>query len=161
MRTWMKNHGQQNKPLILSEYGQLYPCLNCVGQNTSNCFPRDEFGNCFTPGRSATFLTNSFNYLNSAADASLGYPLDNNRLVQQWLWFSLNYPAFENSNLVTNPPMALTVVGNAFKNSGLAIPQEINLIARSARQLSIQHGGDHLTATVEIGVVHGVEVLRR
>ena len=24
MRTWMKNHGQQNKPLIISEYSLLW-----------------------------------------------------------------------------------------------------------------------------------------
>jgi hypothetical protein len=28
MRRWMKNHGQENKPLLLSEYSVLYPFYN-------------------------------------------------------------------------------------------------------------------------------------
>ena len=85
MRTWMKNHNQQNKPLILSEYSLLWPYE--VDGNT--CFLQDEYGNCFTPQRVSTFMENSFNKLESLKDPSLGYPLDENRLVQQWMWFSL------------------------------------------------------------------------
>ena len=56
MRTWMKQHGQQNKPLILSEYSLLYP----YDIDPEGCFLQDEYGNCFTPQRVSTFMKNSF-----------------------------------------------------------------------------------------------------
>ncbi len=53
MRTWMKQHGQQDKPLIISEYSILYPYDIVPG----GCYVRDEYGNCFTPQRVSTFMT--------------------------------------------------------------------------------------------------------
>ncbi|HIC88274.1 MAG TPA: hypothetical protein EYP04_02585, partial [Anaerolineae bacterium] len=38
-----------------------------------------------------------FAYLLSATDPDIGYPADDNRLVQQWLWYSLNDTNYENS----------------------------------------------------------------
>ncbi|MBK7180121.1 MAG: hypothetical protein IPH82_23545 [Chloroflexi bacterium] len=84
MRTWMKAHGQQNKPLILSEYSLLWP----YEIDPEGCFLQDERGNCFTPARVSTFMRNTFDYLEGLKDPNLGYALDNNRLVQQWMWFS-------------------------------------------------------------------------
>ncbi len=75
MRTWMKNHGQQNKPLVISEYGVLFT---------------EDKG--FTVDRVNEFMTNTFRYLLYATDASLGYAADGNRLVQRWIWFSINEP---------------------------------------------------------------------
>lgn len=72
-RTWMKQHGQQNKPLIISEYGVLMP---------------PEHG--FTPERVNEFMWNSFDYLLSAKDSALGCAADEYRLVQRWLWYSIN-----------------------------------------------------------------------
>ncbi len=72
-RTWMRDHGQRNKPLIISELGVLLP---------------PEYG--YTPERVNAFMDASFDYLLSAADADLGYPADEDRLVQRWLWYSLN-----------------------------------------------------------------------
>ena len=84
MRTWMKDHGQQNRPLLLSEFSLLYP--ETIGGDP---FP-DEFGQTFSPDRAAAFLHSSFTYLDSAdiVDTNLGYPLDGYRMVQQSQWFS-------------------------------------------------------------------------
>lgn len=87
MRQWMKAHGQQNKPLILSEFSLLFPYE--IDSPTS-CFLMDEYGNCFTPERVSQFMTKSFDYLETASSTSLGFPADNHRLVQQWLWFTVN-----------------------------------------------------------------------
>ena len=84
-RQWMKDHGQREKPLILSEYGQLYVYI----PEGNGCFLSDEFGNCFTPTRVNNYMNATLNWLETATDPSLGYSADNNRLVQQWLWFSL------------------------------------------------------------------------
>lgn len=72
-RRWMKDHGQQDKPLIISEYGVLMAL---------------EYG--FPADRVNDFMTASFIYLLNATDPDLGCPSDGNRLVQRWAWFSLN-----------------------------------------------------------------------
>ena len=50
----------------------------------------DENGQDWTTARVNTYMTGLFDYLNNAPNPALGYPADNNRLVQQWLWYSLN-----------------------------------------------------------------------
>jgi hypothetical protein len=128
MRQWMKSHGQQNKPLILSEYSLLYP----YEDDGASCFLQDEFGNCFTPARVSNFMQASFNYLETAKDATLGYPLDGNRLLQQWLWFSI-YIDREGkaSNLVNSNGTTLTPVGQTFQNHVLSQPLNRNLMIDS------------------------------
>lgn len=118
MRQWMQRHGQQNKPLIITEYSILYPFLDYDDPvNPTQCFLMDEYGNCFTPQRVSTFMLNTFNYLNNAQDPNLGYPLDSNRLVQQWMWFAV-YTTAEGSasNLAEADLVTLTQVGRTFQN---------------------------------------------
>jgi hypothetical protein len=122
MRTWMKQHGEQAKPLILSEYSQLYPATM-----------KDEYGNFFTQERVARFLNRTFAYLESATDANLGYPLDGNRLVQQWMWFSMyTERAGYVSNLVTSNLQDLTQIGTAFRDAVVSRPTYVNLVPRTA-----------------------------
>jgi len=75
MRQWMKDRGQQAKPLIISEYGVLQP----------------EYEG-FTRDRINDYMNASFTYLYYATSSTLGMPADGNRLVQRWNWFSLNTP---------------------------------------------------------------------
>jgi len=77
-RQWMKDKGFQNKPLIISEYGVL--------------LPSDYLADDVATGdqRVIDFMRKTFDFLVNARDPSLGYPADDNRLVQQWLWYSLN-----------------------------------------------------------------------
>jgi len=72
-RTWMRDRGERDKPLIISEYGVLMPA---------------EYS--FPPERVNAFMNASFDYLLTARDEQIGYPADENRLVQRWLWYSLN-----------------------------------------------------------------------
>ncbi|MBC7234017.1 MAG: hypothetical protein H5T68_12340 [Chloroflexi bacterium] len=76
-RTWMRDRGQRDKPLIISEYGVVMPA---------------EYG--FPPERVNAYMNATFDYLLTARDDNLGYPADENRLVQRWLWFSLNEQPF-------------------------------------------------------------------
>jgi hypothetical protein len=80
-RHWMAQRGQTDKPLIISEYGVLYPSQFF---DTLGGMPGDE--------RVKRFMRETFEFLLSARDEGLGYPGDDHRLVQRWLWFSLNYP---------------------------------------------------------------------
>lgn len=77
-RTWMRDHGQQDKPLIVSEYGILFP---------------EELG--YPYARVRDFMLATFNYFFSAADPAIGHPADGGRLVQQWAWYSLDDRSFE------------------------------------------------------------------
>jgi hypothetical protein len=111
MRTWMAEHGQRDKPLILSEFSILYP----YQIDGPTCYLQDEYGNCFTPTRVKNFLNASLTYLKNTTSPTLGYPKDGNRLIQQSLWFSVNNQGGVGnvSDLVRNN--SLTQVGQAFK----------------------------------------------
>lgn len=127
MRQWMKDHGQQNKPLLLTEFSILYPYEIDAG---GTCFLQDEFGNCFTPQRISNFMSATFDFLNSARDPELGYPLDNGRLIQRSMWFSVYFDQEgASSNLAQANRVTLTQVGQTFKTRVLAEGRSRNLVA--------------------------------
>jgi hypothetical protein len=100
MRQWMKNHGQRNKPLIVSEYGVMMP-----------------EGAGFTQDRVSQFLESTVNFMLYTTNANLGMPDDGDRLVQRWAWYSLNLPMDEqlyNGSLFDNETHALTEVGRTY-----------------------------------------------
>jgi len=93
MRDWMAAQGERDKPLYITEYGILIP---------------EEFG--FTPSRVINFMVKSFDLFDSLRDETLGYPQDENRLVQRWVWFSTRYYLYPTGDLFTAdgaplPPM--------------------------------------------------------
>ena len=124
MRQWMKDKGQQQKPLIISEYGVVF--AEWIGAN--GCYPADEFGNCFHSERVVDFLNESFDYFRTAEDPSLGYGLDNNRLVQQVVWFSAfhKYNAFRSNLLMKSGN--LSPLGVAYRDYVSAEPKLLNLL---------------------------------
>ena len=76
-RTWMKDHGQQNKPLYVTEYGVLMPDWASPGE--------------FTPEQVRdSYMYPSFDFFLNHTDPTLGYPADGYRLVQRWAWYSLD-----------------------------------------------------------------------
>jgi hypothetical protein len=132
MRTWMKQHGEQNKPLILAEYSQLYVFTDYDNPiNPTKCYLQDENGRCWTQARVREFMLRSFDYLETAVDPNLGYPRDQNRLVQQWVWYTMNtqpdeavgYP----SNLLNDSYSALTEIGQTYSAYVAGRPQYTNL----------------------------------
>jgi hypothetical protein len=76
-RQWMKERGQQEKPLIVSEYGVLF-------RNDTMGFPNQD------PSVVHQFMSATFDYFLNTRDCSLGYLADDCRLVQRWNWFSLD-----------------------------------------------------------------------
>lgn len=125
MRQWMRDHGYQNDPLLLSEYSLLLS----YEDDGDTCHVQDEFGNCFTPQRVQNFMTNTFDYLTTATDPNLGMPDDGHRLVQQWLWFSVqNFGVGQVSNLVSDLSTgALSNLGVTFRNRVASEPNYVNL----------------------------------
>ena len=145
MRQWMKTHGQQNKPLLITEYSVLYP----YELDEGSCFIQDEFGNCFTPQRISDFMVSTYAYLNSASNAELGYPLDGNRLVQRWMWFSVYYEQEgASSNLAQTDRVTLTRVGQTFKSQVEAQSRFKNLVAEQPAPVRIALEGNNTTTAV-------------
>ncbi len=94
-RAWMAEKGYQQRPLAITEYGIVMP---------------PDYG--FPPELVANFMLGSFDFFTTAANPT-GYPADDYRLVQWWLWFSL-YEAEEGygtGNLVGGPRGQLTPLG--------------------------------------------------
>jgi hypothetical protein len=138
MRQWMKERGQQNKPLIISEYSLLYEYTGPL-PNGGCEFLQDEHQRCFYPERVTKYLVDTVDFLESAKDPNLGYPADENRLVQQWLWYSIVTEPFWSggpSNLITRDfanyapgdPAALTQMGQAFQQKATANAGQTNLV---------------------------------
>jgi len=105
-RQWMVDNGYHSTPLIVSEYGILVP---------------DYWG--FTDERIRTFMYATFDYFLATTNATTGYPNDNNRLVQQWAWYSLDDYEFDpdtglgfNGSLMDPNTFQLTPLGHDFGN---------------------------------------------
>ncbi len=96
-RRWMKSHGEQNKPLIVSEYGIPMPA---------------EYG--FDAQRVTDFMLGTFDIMLTAADPEIGYPADDYRLVQRWAWFSLADDTYPTGNLIDRADGSLTPLGQAY-----------------------------------------------
>jgi hypothetical protein len=79
-RTWLKAHNQQNKPMWLTEFGNLLPPYNSPGGNSATA------PDPITPN----FIKQTFDWMYSYKDATIGNPNDGNRLTQKWFWYSLN-----------------------------------------------------------------------
>lgn len=119
MRTWMKTNGYQYTPLLLTEWSLLHSYRET---GNGECEVRDEQGNCFAPQRVTRFMEDSVQYLENAIDPNLGYPLDGNRLVQQWAWFLLDDMDLGdfiagNPSLLLNPATGVrTQMGNKYRD---------------------------------------------
>jgi hypothetical protein len=98
-RAWMAERGYADRPLALTEYGILFP---------------PDYG--YPPEVIAAYLTDTFDFLLSAANET-GYVPDGNRLFQWWFWYSLtDDEQFPSSNLYDRPTSQLTLIGQAYAN---------------------------------------------
>ena len=97
-RRWMAEHGQRDKPLVVSEYGILMP---------------EDYG--FPPEVVVRFMTDTFDYFLTARDPDLGYAADGNRLVQAFCWYSVADEKYPTPNLFDPVTRTITPVGKAFK----------------------------------------------
>ena len=115
-RTWMRDHGKQNKPLVVTEYGILF---------------NQELG--YDYERVRDYMLATFDYFLSASDPAIGYPADGNRLVQRWAWYSLDDTSFvwgtTHSALMDPQTRALKPLGADFARyaSRLSCPAYVDL----------------------------------
>ncbi len=96
MRQWMAAHGEQEKPLWITEYGILMPA---------------EYG--FDAERVSRFLLGSFMLFLDLRDDATGYAVDDGRLVQRWNWYAARDSRYSAGNLFDNYGR-VTPVGQAY-----------------------------------------------
>ncbi|HHY56594.1 MAG TPA: hypothetical protein GYA08_14295 [Chloroflexi bacterium] len=96
MRQWMAAHGQQEKPLWITEYGILMPAT---------------YG--FDAARVIAFMEGSFDLFQSLRDPTTGLAEDDYRLVQRWNWYSARDSRYPTGNLFDNYGRS-TPVGDAY-----------------------------------------------
>ena len=98
-------------------------------------------------------MKNSFNYLEGAVDPALGYPLDGNRLVQRWMWFTANYSgAGRASNLLEDTLTKQTLVGENFQSEAASKGSSVNLLPGQVTGLAGRVSGPGQTATAALSV---------
>ncbi|MHB1295995.1 MAG: hypothetical protein ACYC4R_13480 [Anaerolineae bacterium] len=107
-RQWMKDRGQQAKPLIVSEYGVLYNQYWGPDEDSGvwQWFP-------ITAERVSRYMVETFDLFLWTADTGLGMPSDGYRLVQAWAWYSLSDTTY-NGALFDSQTKTLTLIGQTF-----------------------------------------------
>lgn len=160
-RQWMDDHGERDKPLIVSEYGILMPSWLCDGDEThyhSYCGYKPNGkpnGRPYDYPRVTAFMQATFDYFlgvdPDGIDSALGYPADGNRLVQAWNWYSLNEDWMYNGNLFHSGNKQITALGEDFRD--YATPLIVGYKDLLPWELSFEHipelfAGDPVTVTV-------------
>ncbi len=110
-RQWMKDKGEQNKPLIISEYGILWPS-----------WLTDEDGIGWPQTRVSHFMTQTFDLFLTETFPDVGYPEDDYRLVQTWAWYSLSEDQNYNGYLFRSSTRNITLMGQTYANYTAALP---------------------------------------
>lgn len=106
MRAWLKEKGYQDRPLIVSEYGILWP---------------QWYAPQFTPARVSHFMTQTFDLFLHTTDTDIGYPADGYRLVQAWAWYSLSDDQQYNGYLFNSSDKTLSPMGAAYRDYTAAL----------------------------------------
>jgi hypothetical protein len=108
-RAWMARNGYRDVPLLITEYGTLYPYPPYIDGDPYV----DENGVPMTEARTAAFMTGTFNVLRTLTDTATGLPADGGRLVQQWSWYSADDANYGGILFYTNTH-ALNPLGQVF-----------------------------------------------
>ncbi len=101
-RQWMADQGEQNKPLWITEFGSLFP-----SRGNPYFYASDQ--------ETASFMAQTFDFMLGTKDPQLGFAADDNRLVQKWVWFSMNHPLTSYGGALFDPSNhQITPVGQQF-----------------------------------------------
>jgi len=141
-RQWMDNNGERDKPLIVTEYGILFPEDY-----------EDEDGVAFSRERVRDFMYRTFDFFMNETDPLTGYPYDENRLVQRWAWFSVDGNPWNWGGTLFDPVThALRPLGGDFRAYTDAFPPAVDLVAVQAfaEPATILYEGVPVTVTLKI-----------
>jgi hypothetical protein len=154
MRTWMNERGFRNKQLIVSEYGVLLPSSYLCDL----CQDNPALGDPIV----ASFMTRTFQYMLTAIDPNKGMPADGDRLVQRWMWYTLNDQPYNfDTGLGFNGglfdyrnnvyPGTLTYFGQVFKN--FVVPLKVPYVDVYATDFKVTFDSD-ATYTMTVNVAN-------
>jgi|GEM_PF-1155865 len=106
-RQWMQAMGEQDKPLWLTEYGQLAPSLS----------PPGVIYFTVTEAVTSGYRAQTMDWMLTATDPNVGLPGDENRLVQKFFWYSINDSMTHFGGTLVNPDtLQFTRVGEDMFN---------------------------------------------
>jgi hypothetical protein len=101
MREWMKERGQQNKDLIVTEYGVLLLHMAYMTNQTNV----------------QNFMLGTFDVFLNTKNCDLGNPNDACRLVQAWSWYSLDDNYYNPYSQLFDPSThQITATGRAYRD---------------------------------------------
>ena len=169
-RQWLYDNGYRETPVYVSEYGVLFP------------YPAPDWADWdYPPYVVNDFMNQTFAYMLDKTDDTIGYPLDENRLVQRFSWYSV-HDGYYNGDLFTDN-RALTEIGVNYASYVSHIVSEtdfypVNLVAavsgdaiglsvtvansgnmELARQATVRfYDGNPSSGGVQIGPDHPVEL---
>jgi hypothetical protein len=149
-RTWMQQNGYRSVPLYITEYGVLMP---------------DGYGyGPFSPTEISDYMRRTFDFLLNTRDDNIGYPADDNHLVQHFSWYSINDKiklvdgAFEGFNgYLFDPDLGnqRSPMGDAYANYTAQLATQTDLLVSAIRfepAIPVVSGGPvTITIQVEIG----------
>ena len=101
-RQWVADQGEQNKPVYITEFGVLFP-----PEGNPYLYASDE--------ETANFMDQAYDFMLGYKDSKIGFAGDDFRLVQNWIWFSLNDVRTQYGGSLYNPlNHQVTTVGERF-----------------------------------------------
>ncbi len=130
-RQWMRDRGYRDTPLVISEYGTSLPYYD-----PESLF-YDSQGRPFDEARAKNFMYHTFDYLRTASDPDTGYPADENRLVQRWLWYSLDDSVGYGGALFDRVSQQILPLGRDFGAYTVAFSPTVDLVAVSVGQVGL------------------------
>lgn len=141
-RQWMADRGYRNTPAFLSEFGILMP---------DYLYPE------FSTDVVNEFMNNTFDYLMTATDPNIGYPGDENRLVQRFAWYSIDDKINHNGYLFDfdlPPAGARTLMGDNFAAYAAKLDDTVDFFPSNLRTVGTptNSGG---TTTIKLEVTVG------
>lgn len=133
-RRWMRDRGYRNYPLFVSEYGILFYDGLVEGKTIED---------------NIAFMYGTFDWMLEARDPELGYPPDDNRLVQRWAWFSLDhdwwYMGGALFDYITHQPLDM---GIAYSKYTSALTPTLKLLIKAWAKPAYGPSGEPITATL-------------
>lgn len=133
-RQWMKNKGEHDKPLIITEYGILWPG-----------WLLDEDRHGWSSDRVSHFMTRTFDLFLNETFPTIGYPADDHRLVQAWAWFSTFHDGY-NGDLFYRDSGELSPIGQAYADYTAALT-ETNLADLTVRLWADEAPFEHIPSS--------------
>ena len=147
-RGWMAARGYRNYPLYLSEFGVLMP-------------KNQPFDPPFDEGRVNAFMDKTLNYILSTSSGSVGYPLDGNRLVQRFSWYSTTDTGFNGNLFEPTGAHLRTLMGDNFAANAQAVEGDVDFYPQKLQSspASPPAGGGSATLSLSAPVANAGNLL--